>query len=261
MAEARVLRPVPTDRAPDDVASALSRFDDWFYDFSFSNGASTSAPDRMTSEIHSTRAELIFPLLDEAYGSRWPDLSCLDLACHQGWFAFQLAARGARDVLGIDVRPRHVELASEVQALSTLGNIRFRCANLFQLAGSGVGPCDLTLFLGILYHLDNPLEALRLLRSLTRRVAVVETQVARPAPELTCLWGSDQRERRGPAIALVESDATHVEGDTGLVLVPTLSALYAMLNAAGFARLHLAIPRPDMNEQYVRCERVVILAT
>src|SRR4029079_2596520 len=39
------------------------------------------------------------------------------------------------------------------------------------------GPFDLVLFLGILYHLEDPLRALRRLRSVVGGLAVIETEV------------------------------------------------------------------------------------
>ena len=119
---------------------------------------------------------------------------------------------------------------------------------------------DLTFFVGLLYHLDNPVRALEAVRSLTRELCVIETQVARSASDLECLWGSDLDLKRGPGIALVRSDPNHVEGQRRLSLVPTLKALYELLYAAGFERVYLSVPGLGMYTQYTNYDRVVVIA-
>src|SRR5262245_50508748 len=101
------VRVLPTRQTIDQVRDALARDEPWFYEFQFSNGAATKASDDLAALVHRTRADLIFPLLDELVGERWPATRCLDVACNEGWFAMQLAARGAAHVTGIDIRAEH----------------------------------------------------------------------------------------------------------------------------------------------------------
>jgi 2-polyprenyl-3-methyl-5-hydroxy-6-metoxy-1,4-benzoquinol methylase len=37
---------------------------------------------------------MIFDYLERRVGDRWAGLRCLDLGCHEGYFALQLALRG-----------------------------------------------------------------------------------------------------------------------------------------------------------------------
>jgi tRNA (mo5U34)-methyltransferase len=250
---------IPTTHPRNYTEQVLNKYPGWFYEFKFSNGAKSEVIDQITAVIHQTRADLIFPFLDEFFRGRWQTIRCMDFACHQGWFSTQLALRGASKVRGIDVRHEHVERALAIRELGPIPNMTFREQNLYEVKAGEDGTYELTLFLGILYHLDNPLEALRIVRSVTKKLCVIETQVARSGPELHCLWGSGSP-RKGPGIALVQSDETHVEGIRDLVLVPTISALYQMLYAVGFHRFYLSIPSLDMHEQYANFDRVVIFA-
>jgi tRNA (mo5U34)-methyltransferase len=257
---------IPTVHPRNYTEHTLKKYPEWFYEFTFSNGAKSEVVDPITRAIHQTRANLIFPFLDEFFRGRWPQIRCMDFACHQGWFSTQLALRGSGEVRGIDIRHEHVERALAIRELGPIANISFRQQNLYKVTADEDGTYELTLFLGILYHLDSPLEALRIARSLTKKLCVIETQVARSSSELHCLWGSGSP-RKGPGIALVHSDETHddragaiVEGVPNLVMVPTLSALYQMLYAAGFHKLYLTIPNTNMHEQYTDFDRVVIFA-
>jgi tRNA (mo5U34)-methyltransferase len=255
-----VVREIPTKLERQRVEAALAAHDDWFYDFSFVNGASSGLEDPFIVATHMTRAELAFPALDETFAGRWHDVRCVDMACHQGWFAMQTALRGARQVYGIDVRREHIERARLVSELADLDNATFERRNLFDLDPDRDGTFDLTLFLGILYHLEDPVGALKKARALTEELCVIETQVARPAPALSYMWGPDPNPRTGSAIAVGRVDEVHAAEGGAVVLVPTLDALYDLLYAVGFANVRLAQPGPDAQEQYVAGERVILFA-
>jgi tRNA (mo5U34)-methyltransferase len=251
---------LPSAYPREEVESALSRYDDWFYEFVFANGAATTTPGDLVRSLHYTKPRLILPFLDHFFRGRWGEIECLDMACHQGWFSIQTALRGARRVHGVDVRSEHVERASLVRDLSGLSNVGFEQRNLFDLDPDRDGRYDLTLFLGILYHLADPVKALKIARAMTTELCVVETQVARPVPEMEYLWGSDPGVRRGHAIAVGRVGERHVAEDTEVVLVPTVDALYYLLHAAGFQSLSLAVPPRDAQDQYRDFDRVVVFA-
>jgi|SRR5439155_6331296 len=149
-------------------------------------------------------------------------------------------------------------MAEVIARLADLPNLSFARRNLFDLR-SHADRYELTLFLGVLYHLDSPLEALRIARTLTTRLCVVETQVARPAPALEALSGSDLRVQRGPGIAVLPASPYHAEGGRAVALVPTLEALEVLLNAVGFDRVQLIVAPPTAYEQFTARERVVML--
>lgn len=252
------VRCLPTHCTSEEILSAAPS--PWFYHFKFENGTSTVSADPLIDEIHQVRADLVFPWLDCVVGPAWPRLSCLDIGCHEGWWSAQLAVRGARRVLGIDPRPGHIERAEKIRRIAGMGNLAFQTGNLYDQDAFTGAPYDITLFIGLLYHLDNPVWALEKARALTRGICVVETQVARPVPKLECLWGSDTRLKHGPGIALVRSDEAHVEGERPLSLVPTLEALYEILYNVGFHRVLTAVPAPGMYSQYRDYDRVVVFA-
>jgi tRNA (mo5U34)-methyltransferase len=256
----KIIQLLPSIYPKDEIEVILDRYPEWFYNFEFVNGASTKNTDQKTNEIHVTRAGIIFPFLDQLYEGKWEQIDCLDIACNQGWFSSQLAIRGAHQITGIDIRENHIQMANAIKALSGLTNLNFNVQDFLEIDITSREKVDLVLFLGILYHLDDPLQAIRKIRSLTKKLCIIETQVARPNPELECCWGSDPQNRKGPALALIESDKVHIGSNKPLVLVPTLNALYRMLYASGFDHLFLGIPKETMEEQYHNFDRVIIFA-
>jgi len=102
-------------------------------------------------------------------------LRALDLGTRDGFFAFELARRGA-DVVAVDYLPRDktgFAVASELLGI----DVPYRHQNLYTLDHDELGTFDIVLFLGVLYHLPDPMAALRLVRRLCRGRLYLETQL------------------------------------------------------------------------------------
>lgn len=95
-----------------------------------------------------------------------------------------------------------------------------------------VGTFDVVLFLGVLYHMPEPLSSLQRVRAMTRDVAAVAS-VALDIPEM-----NDQR-------LLQFQPGSELGGDFGNWYVPTISALQSMCTAAGFARVEVVLGPPE----------------
>ncbi|MEO8256009.1 MAG: DUF1698 domain-containing protein [Acidobacteriota bacterium] len=103
-----------------------------------------------------------------------------------------------------------------------------------------LGTFDVVLFLGVIYHLEEPLRALRRLRQVTRGVAVIES-------EAVVLHSGD-----GPLWQFV--DAAQMHDDPTIWWVPTAEGLRAMCLAAGFASAEIVAgppPGPPANYRLV----------
>jgi tRNA (mo5U34)-methyltransferase len=97
-----------------------------------------------------------------------------------------------------------------------------------------IGRWDVVLYLGVLYHMPDPLGALRRVAAVTRELAVVETEaVVVPGYEHEALWRF---------FAFDELD-----GDLTNWWAPNLSALGGMLLAAGFSQARAVVgPSPRL---------------
>lgn len=251
--------PLPTTLPYDTLVAALRERAPWFYPFTFTNGAQTAYDDPAVTAIHETRAAAIFPHLDRLYGHRWPETDVLDIACHEGWFTLQTAMRGARSVRGVDVRPDHIAQAEWVREVAGLTNVSFVVSDLYDLDPAMLGTFPLVFFIGVFYHLEDPMRALRVARSLTREVCVLEGQVARPQV-LIAGQGPVGREHIGPGVAVFTGEPTHAHRPSGIVMVPTLDALGLMLMHAGFREAHLVLPALDAYEAMRTMDRAILFA-
>jgi tRNA (mo5U34)-methyltransferase len=88
----------------------------WFYRFPLPGGAVTpSYHDGALDAVHTTRVDMMARALREHFGDA-PIASAVDLACHQGWFSWQLTQHGVQQVTGIEPRTEHVADARAVTA-------------------------------------------------------------------------------------------------------------------------------------------------
>lgn len=249
---------IHTSLSVEDLQARLDALAPWFYRFEFDNQAHTqSFADENALGIHESRVQSIFPFLDRYFRAHWHEISCLDIACHEGWFSFQIAQRGARLVKGIDIRPERIERANFIKKAGAFTNTSFEVRDLFALDPARDAVFDLTLFLGVFYHLEDPVRGFRAVRALTRNVCVIEGQVARFQENITTAWGNRQEIKSGPACAVIDADSQHSGILNGVSLVPSLSALQKIILAAGFRRLELVEPNPSLHEQYINSDRVI----
>jgi tRNA (mo5U34)-methyltransferase len=120
--------------------------------------------------IHATRAEMIEPVVRATLATAGPDASVLDLGCNEGWFAHRALEWGAARVVGLDVREANIRRATLIRDHFGIddGRLRFEQANVLELDRERLGVFDVVLVLGLIYHLENPVGALRVARALTR---------------------------------------------------------------------------------------------
>lgn len=234
----------------------------WFYPFQLPSGGTT--PTYGTGEldpIHHTRSAMLEAALQAEFGADRRALSAVDLACHQGWFSAQLAQSGFGRVIGVDARPEHIADAGLIRDALRLPQIELVQADVHALDTQQLGTHDLVLCFGLIYHLENPVGALRVARALTRRMCIVETQVV---PGLTGWvdYGSYRfvRPLKGSFGIIDETGETHgpEASTTGICLVPSIEALVWIMDRIGFRRVEI-LPVPDDGyEQLVHRKRVMV---
>jgi len=237
------------------------------YEWQLGEGLATPVAGSELSDVHRTRLELLEAPVRAALSSAGPGATVIDLACNEGWFSHRMLEWGAARVIGVDIRPRLIRRAELIRSHFGIspGRLEFRCADIFDLDTSALGTFDVVLCLGLIYHLENPIGALRIVRRLTRGVCIVESQLTRQDQAIVHGNGrSDQYEESPASFAvLVETDfeSNMLASAGGVVsLIPNRAALLQSAEAAGFAELVLAQPRPSHNRQYVVADRAVLIA-
>ena len=235
----------------------------WFYEFELADGSRTqSYLPAGVEKIHATRLAMLEAALSARFDADLSGVSVVDLACHEGWFALHLARRGAT-VLGLDVRDAHVEDALLMARATETKGFKARTFDIEEARPDDVGVHDVTLMLGLLYHLENPMRALRLARAVTRKALFIETQVV-PHMSGKVDWGSYafQREMVGVFGIVDELGEEHAPeaGTGGICLAPSIDALEWLLKKVGFGHVERIPPPDDGYEQHVGNKRVMFAA-
>ena len=144
-----------------------------------------------------------------------------------------------------------------------LERLSFQKGDVHEQSSENLGQFDVVLMLGLLYHLENPVGALRVCRELCSDVCIIETQVV-PGMSGFVDYGSYQyvRPLKGSFGVIDEMDDTHgpEASVTGICLVPSLEALMWLLEKVGFAEAQVLEPPEDAYEQLRYHKRVMVAA-
>lgn len=158
----------------------------------------------------------------------------LDVGCWDGFYAFEAKRRDARRVVASDSYCWHGDgwgtkhgflLAREALKL----DVADVDIDVLELSAEKVGVFDDVLFLGVLYHLRDPLTALERIAAVTGERLILETETS-----LTWL--------RRPATELYAGGRLNQDGTN--YYAPNPSALQAMLRMVGFARTEVVSRTP-----------------
>ncbi|HEY1204344.1 MAG: methyltransferase domain-containing protein [Bryobacteraceae bacterium] len=238
----------------------------WFYQFDLGEGRRT--PSSLPPEvqpIHQTRLGMVMGAVKAHFGGRLAEIRAIDVGCHEGYYSVALAREGVQSVLGVDVREANLAKARFVGAALGLANVEWRQANCEDLRVEETGEFELCLFLGLLYHLENPMLCLRNISRVTREICVVETQVIDEV-EGAAEWGCREwtRPYHGVLALIDESGEFYNEnaeaGASPIATCPSPRALEFMLKQAGFRRVETIAPPAGAYEQHARGKRVVAVA-
>ena len=99
----------------------------------------------------------------------------VDLGCLEGGYTVEFARMGMQ-ALGIEVRKSNFDACESVKARVQLPNLTFVRDDVWNIAR--YGEFDAIFCCGLLYHLDRPLEFLKILSDLCRKTIIVNTHIA-----------------------------------------------------------------------------------
>ena len=190
----------------------------WFHSIDLGNGVVT--PGKKSSKVLRAEADAIFGPLD-LHGK-----SVLDVGAWNGYFSFEAKRRQARRVLATD----HHCWSPEIQGRTTFDLARTTLKldvegmdiDVPDLSPDRVGQFDVVLFLGVFYHLVDPIRALQNLAAVTKDVAVIETHL-------------DLRAMDRPA--MVFYPGTELNNDPTNWWGPNRQCVEALLKIVGFERV------------------------
>lgn len=236
----------------------------WFYEFTLPSGRKTELYiPAETARIHTTRLQMMDYILEPIFQFIWGNTTCIDIACHEGYFATHLAKKGCKHVLGIDAREEHIKNASLIRDVYAFNQLEYQSGDVRTMNQGDYESADIVLVFGLLYHLENPVQAIRLASQLTKKVCLIESQVT---PNISGVvdWGSchHHREIKGTFTIIDESEETDrpEASVSGISIVPSTEALIWLFKHFGFKKVEIVPPPLGAYEQLVSGNRVLIAA-
>ena len=171
-------------------------------------------------------------------------LNAVDVGCGVGFFSQTLVECGL-NVCGFDGREENV-----AEARHRFPHIPFEQGDIEERGILQLGRFDLVLCFGLLYHLENPVQAIRNLRGLTEKCLLLESM---------CL--PDEK----PWMLLREEPGQEDQSLSDIACYPSEGSLVKILYRAGFGKVYRVIPPPDHDDFRETVEharrRTVLLAS
>ena len=167
--------------------------------------------------------------------------SVADVGCGVGYFSAFLKDMGF-DVTGFDGRPSNLEEAHRRHPA-----IQFVFADVEEASILQAGAFDLVFCVGLLYHLENPLRALRNLAAITKTILLIESRA------------TPQRES---AFYLKQEPMLEDQSLRSLALYPSESSLIQICYKLGFSSVYRTARFPnheDFRDQLGRKRQRTIL--
>lgn len=131
-------------------------------------------PDFMETDL---RLKAVLRAITFLYRGNISALRIADLGCLEGGFALALAQRGM-NVTGVEARWKNFEKVKLLKEHFGLRNLSFQLDDVKNFTSELFGTFDVTLALGILYHLDKPGAWLRQVSAATRGLLIVDSHYA-----------------------------------------------------------------------------------
>lgn len=239
----------------------------WMYAWPLRDGTVTPIYSEELANVHLTRSEMIEPVVREAIAAAGPGPRVLDLGCNEGLFAQLALAWGAGHVLGCDIRERNIRRAEAIRDHYEIpaAHLEFRCTDLLAIDPVELGAFDIVLCLGVVYHLEDPIGALRVARRLVAPggLCVVESQLTRQHEPVVHGWGArDHLQRAEGSFALLYEDEPEnlLASAGGLIsLIPNAAALELAMRVAGFVDLRWLEAASHHNPQYRLRDRGIVV--
>jgi 2-polyprenyl-3-methyl-5-hydroxy-6-metoxy-1,4-benzoquinol methylase len=245
----------------DELQAEIERLAPWHHNVELPGGLSTYVAGAERRPLDRRRLSdlvgYVWPPLLDACGGSLEGKRVLDVACNCGGFSLEAVESGAAYVLGIDVTPKYIEQANTLKRALSVDNADFELLSIEELDPERIGTFDVVLNFGILYHLENPVLAMKRLSAVSGDVMVVETALDRD--------GGDRPSWRMDILEPVE-DADRI-ASTGLwrtdavcQLFPTAHAVEDLLAFLGFSTVRRLEPPRGIWRPFLDGRRAAYLA-
>ena len=163
--------------------------------------------------------ERLLPSLIDSLNLR----TALDVGCGIGFFSSCLAN------MNLSVKAFDARVENIIEARERYPTIDFHVYDVEKSKVLELEPVDIVISFGLLYHLENPFQAIRNLFALTKKVVIIESMIA---------------PHRLPVAMLVDEQHNKDQSIHYVAYVPSEMCLVKMLYKAGFSVVYKCVSLP-----------------
>lgn len=201
----------------------INSFSRWHYEIDLGNGVHTPIHDPTKVNRHNQRKSYFFDYLVKRAGGSLKGLRVLDLGCNAGFWSMHCLENGAAHVTAIDARDMHIKQAALVFDCLGYSSSRYNLTHgdVFQTDLRRLGPFDIVLCLGLLYHVANPHLLLQSVFELAPTHVIIDTSI---------------NSGKQPVFTIKEESVEDPRNSINfsLVLIPSDTAVYRLIQSFGY---------------------------
>jgi 2-polyprenyl-3-methyl-5-hydroxy-6-metoxy-1,4-benzoquinol methylase len=239
------------DITKEEAEEILQKVEYWHYPVELPGGRTKPSRPGVDEKRHFLRKQHFFDPLIDIYGGSLRGKDVLDLGCCQGFWSFEAGKAGARSCTGIDSSGVFITEARAIAEVLAIRNCEFECRHLETDSWwQGLGAFHITFFLGLFYHLADPIFVFRKAASLTLETIVVDTETIAQDGSYLKIVTRDLQE-----FTTRKSNVT-----SKIRVVPTKDALCDLLSDQGFSIIHCLQPDANMPPEYLSGHRLSLIA-
>jgi hypothetical protein len=229
----------------------------WQFPFDFGEGiiAPTYTPIQF---MHLWRRKVLLESIDNLVPKEVrASLPVLDLGGGEGAMSIGLWSLGFRDITMVEMRQLNIEKA-RFAANHFQADINFHLSTIDDFFHNNIKQYEITIFMGILYHILNPFDVMKRIGECTSKYMVLETALSLPK-----IRGFKNRKDYRPTNAAfyirIDSAESHTAGIHDFELWPNIEAVELLIRYGGFNSLQKLTAKkapPDFSNN----SRVIVLA-
>jgi tRNA (mo5U34)-methyltransferase len=214
-----------------EIQSGLKMLEPWFHRIDLGDGIFTKTESVMGEPVDHPRET--WEVIRQCLPADLAGKSVLDVGCNGGFYCVEAKRRGAGRVLGVDGQRQHVRQALFVRKVLGL-DLEFRRFSVYDLEPATIGVFDITLALGLVYHLKHLVFALERLYEVTKELLIVETAIIPPeqTPESFVQALGEIRQKLHPLV--YAENPPEAKEQVYNWFLPSPAALRALLLNTGF---------------------------
>jgi tRNA (mo5U34)-methyltransferase len=226
----------------EEIIAELKKLEPWFHCIDLGGGITTKTESVMGEPVDHPHGS--WQVIKHCLPGDLSGKSLLDVGCNAGFYCIQAKWRGAARVLGVDGQRQHIRQALLVRRVLGV-DVEFRRMNVYELDPHALGQFDITLALGLIYHLKHLVLALENLFKVTRQMLIIETAILPPEhtpPPFTHPLG--EAGMRLHAFAFVDNPPAAKEQVANWFL-PSIEGLEALLKNIGFEHVEVVTVKEE----------------